>query len=357
MAGEASDKIRLGVIGCGYWGPNLIRNFVAMPSATVVGVSDLQQERLKHIKSLYPHIEVTQNYHDLFSMDLDAAVVVTPPATHYSIGKECLEHNLHTLIEKPMTISSEHAQELVDLAAQRNLTLMAGHTFEYNPAVRMVKEIIESGDLGKILYIDAVRVNLGLFQSDLNVLWDLAPHDVSILMYLLGMPPAKVSARGGTCIFEGKHDIAYLYLEFPDGVLAHVHVSWLDPCKVRRITIVGSKKMLVYDDIEPLEKIKIYDKGVETLPYTDTFGDFHCSYRYGDVVIPYIRFTEPLRIECEYFLSCIANGIREPQSNGEIGLQVVQVLEAGDRSLHNGGLAERLQVRLPSGMQEVGGRF
>jgi predicted dehydrogenase len=335
------DHINLGVIGCGYWGPNLLRNFVEIPTSDVVVAADLQAERLAHIKSRYPKVSATKDYRDFFAMQLDAAVVATPPATHFQIVRDCLQHDLHVLVEKPITLKSEHAEELVEIADKRGLTLMVGHTFEYNPAVQALKEIVESGDLGKIYYIDMVRVNLGLFQSDLNVLWDLAPHDISILQYILGHAPISVSAQGAACIFEGKHDIIYLHLGFPDEVLAHIHMSWLDPCKVRRTTIVGSRKMAVYDDVETLEKIRIYDRGVETPPYTDTFGEFQCSYRYGDVVIPHIHFVEPLRIECQHFIECILNQI-EPQSSGRVGLKVVEVLEAAERSLQNGGEQEMI---------------
>jgi predicted dehydrogenase len=333
-------RIRVGVIGCGYWGPNLIRNFVSLPSSEVIIVADLQQERLNHVRSIYPRIKVTQDYRELFKSDLDAAVVATPPGTHFQIARECLSHGLHTFVEKPITLDSQEAEELILLADERNLTLMVGHTFEYNSAVRELKEVITSGELGKIFYIDMVRVNLGLFQSDLNVLWDLAPHDISILSYILGMQPDSVSAHGEACLVPGKYDIAYLNLKYPENILAHVHVSWLDPCKVRRTTVVGSKKMLVYDDLEPLEKIKIYDKGVDTPPYTDSYDDFQYSYRYGDIVIPYIQLTEPLRIECQDFLDSIVDENRSPQSSGEVGLSVLQVLEAAQKSLDNYGVPE-----------------
>lgn len=336
------DKVRLGVIGAGYWGPNLIRNFVSIPNSDVVVVADSKEDRLQHIRSTYPSIKVTKDYQDFFSMGLDGVVVATPPATHYPLAKECLQQGLHTMVEKPITLKSEDAEDLIELSKHSKLTLMVGHTFEYNPAVRKMKEIIASGELGKIYYVYTVRVNLGLFQSHLNVLWDLAPHDISILMYILGQDPVSVSALGEDCIFEGKHDVAYMYLTFPNKVLTHIHVSWLDPCKVRKITVVGSKKMLVYDDLESLEKIKIYDKGVETPPYTDTFADFQCSYRYGDAIIPFIRLTEPLRLECQEFIDCIRDGHREPLSNGMDGLKVVRTLEAAQYSLFNGGSCESL---------------
>lgn len=335
------DLINVGVIGCGYWGPNLIRNFIELPTSNVMAIADLRAERLSHVKNCYPRVTCTNDYRDFFAMQLDAAVVATPPATHFQIARDCLQHGLHVLVEKPLALSCRNAEALVAIAEARGLTLMVGHTFEYNPAVRALKEIVEGGELGRIYYVDAVRVNLGLFQRDLNVLWDLAPHDLSILLYVLGRDPISVSAQGAACIFEGAHDIAYLHLVFPDNILAHIHTSWLDPCKVRRITVVGSRKMVVYDDVETLEKIKIYDKGVEAPPYTDTFGDFQCSYRYGDVVIPYIRFVEPLRLECKHFLECIINHT-EPQSCGRVGLKVVKVLEMAERSLRNGGVQEMI---------------
>ncbi|MCD4670347.1 MAG: Gfo/Idh/MocA family oxidoreductase [Actinomycetia bacterium] len=329
------NQVRLGIIGCGYWGPNLIRNFIELKESEVVVVADLDPSRLDTIRTRYHDTITTTDYHDLFTMNLDAVVIATPPSTHYLIARECLEQGLHTLIEKPMTLDSRHAEILIELAANRNLVLMVGHTFEFNPAVQAVKEIIDSGVLGKIYYVDTVRVNLGLFQNHLNVIWDLAPHDISILRYLLGTEPTQVSACGSAFILPNIHDLAYISLQFPDNVMAHIHVSWLDPNKVRQITIVGSKKMLVYDDVAPLEKIRIYDKSVTRLPYTNTFGDFELSYRYGDISIPHINFTEPLRIECQHFVVSIINGT-PPKSDGHAGLQVVKVLELAERSLHSG---------------------
>jgi len=331
------EQIKVGVIGCGYWGPNLIRNFVEIPSSDVVIVADLRDERLSHIKACYQQIAVTKNYKDLFAQDLDAVVIATPPSTHYQFAKECLERGLQVLVEKPMTIKSEHAEELIALAQANCLKIMVGHTFEYNVAVHTLKHLIDSGELGQIYYVDAARLNLGLFQRDLNVLWDLAPHDISILLYILGRTPLSVNAHGMPFVFEGIHDVVYMDMMFPDNILAHIHVSWLDPCKVRRVTVVGSKKMVVYNDVSSLEKIKIYDKGVEKPPYTESFGDFQCSYRYGDVLVPNIRFSEPLRQECQHFIDCINSGC-EPQSNGLDGLEVVKVLEAAQRSLDKNGV-------------------
>lgn len=346
------QPINVGVIGCGYWGPNLIRNFVEIPTSEVVAVSDLREKRLEHIQCRYPSIEITQEYQQLFSMGLDAMVVATPPHTHFALAKECLEKDLNVLVEKPIALKSEEAEALIRVAQERDLTLMVGHTFEYNAAVRRLKEIIQSGELGEIYYIDTVRVNLGLFQNNISVMWDLAPHDISILLYLLDRDPIRVAAQGMDCVFDGMHDIAYIHLIFPEKILANVHVSWLDPCKVRRITIVGSRKMAVFDDVEPLEKIKIYDKGVEVPPYTDTFGEFHLSYRYGDVVIPHLKLSEPLRNECSHFIECIQNHSK-PQSCGETGLKVVKVLEAATQSLDQGSVEKiafpgRIQVDEPS---------
>ena len=333
--------IRVGVIGCGYWGPNLVRNFVEIPTSTVVAVADLNQKRLNHIQGCYPQIAVTKDYRDLFRLGLDATVIATPPATHFRLARDALLHGLHVLVEKPLTLAGRDAQELIDLAKEHDCILMVGHTFVYNPAVRALKQIINSGEIGDIYYVDAVRASLGLFQPDLNVLWDLAPHDISILLYILGREPIGISARGITCVQDGIEDVAYMTLVFPNNVLAHVHLSWLDPCKVRRITIVGSRKMVVYDDVESLEKVKIYDKGVERPPYTDTFGDFQFAYRYGDITIPNIRFTEPLRLECDHFLKCILTHKR-PQTDGYDGLRVVKIIEAAQESLRNSGSQEQI---------------
>ncbi len=330
-------QLKVGVVGCGYWGPNLIRNFVEIPESNLVAIVDLQQERLDHIQSRYPQINVaTNNYKDLFSLGLDAVIVATPPQSHYKIVRDCLENGLNVLVEKPITMDSVEAKNLWEVAQQHNKILMVGHTFEYNPAVHVLKSMIDSGELGDIYYIDAVRASLGLFQTKANVIWDLAPHDVSILRYILGAEPLTVSARGSDCVQEGIEDVAYTTLTFPDNVLAHIRVSWLDPRKTRCITIVGSKKMVIYDDVEPLEKIKIYDKGVKAIRRTDTYGEFHFAYHYGDVVIPYIRFEEPLRLQCSHFLECIREG-KQPNTDGYNGVRVVEIVEAAQSSLKNGG--------------------
>lgn len=329
--------LRVGAIGAGYWGPNLIRNFVEIPGVEVIAVADLQQESLNRISERFPQIPTTTlDYRDLFNMNLDAVIVATPPATHFKIAADCLRNGLHVLVEKPITLDSEEAEALIGVAEEHDRILMVGHTFEYNPAVRALREMIQSGELGDIYYIDAVRASLGLFQTKANVVWDLAPHDISILRYILDADPVSVSSRGAACVQEGIEDVAYTTLTFPNNVLAHIRSSWLDPSKTRRFTVVGSKKMVIYDDVESLEKIKIFDKGVTAIRRTDTFGEFNFAYHYGDVVIPFIRFEEPLRVQCRHFLDCIRNGER-PQSDGYNGLKVVQIVEAAQYSLHNGG--------------------
>lgn len=340
-ASQVSGDLRVGVIGCGYWGPKLARNFHEISNATLAWVSDLQQERLDHLKELYPEVTATQNYRDVLESDVDAVALATPVRTHCALALEALRAGKHVMVEKPLAASVDEAEEIVDEGIRQHRRVMVGHTFEYNPAVRAVREIIRSGMLGEIYYINGTRVNLGLFHPDINVVWDLAPHDVSILRYILGLDPEAASARGGMYVQKDKgiHDVAYLTFYFPNGVLADVRVSWLDPCKIRRYTIVGSEKMLVYDDIEPVNKVLIFDKGVEVPPYSDTVEEFQISYRTGGAVPYPIQWREPLRAECEHFLDCIRDGT-EPQSSGRVGLKVVQVLAAAQRSLLNGGTRE-----------------
>ncbi len=335
--------IQVGVIGAGYWGPKLIRNFQEIPDAAMTMVCDLEEDRLTHIKELYPAVRATKDYREVLASDVDAVAIATPIPTHHQLAKEALLAGKHVLVEKPLTANSEQAEELVELAAQTGLTLMVGHTFEYNPAVEYLRRLVASGEMGRIYYINATRVNLGIFQPDINVVWDLAPHDVSILMFILGMVPVNVSARGGSYVQRRIHDVAYLTLHFPDEILADVRVSWLDPCKIRRITVVGSKKMVVYDDVEPTEKVKLYDKGVDVPPYSDTLEEFHLSYRYGDITTPAIPSAEPLRLECEHFLHCVRTGDK-PRSDGQDGLEVVRILEAATRSLLNGGMRENVRL-------------
>ena len=337
-------QVRLGAIGCGYWGPNLIRNCVEIPSISLEAIVDLDRDRLNHVHTRYPSIPLaTDDYRELFDSGLDGVIVSTPPETHHEIVSDCLEHGLHVLVEKPLAISSAEARRMVQLASHHDRILMVGHTFEYNPAVRALKALIDDDELGDIHYIDAVRVGLGLFHPSLNVVWDLAPHDISILIYLLGELPTSVAARGSACLQDSVEDVVYMALTFPSGVLAHVRMSWLDPSKTRRLTVVGSDKMVVYDDVAPQEKIKLFDKRVDKIRRTDTYGEFQFAYHYGSAVSPYIHFEEPLRVECAHFAECIADG-KTPLTDGISGLRVVEVIEAAQRSLASGGIPMAVDV-------------
>jgi predicted dehydrogenase len=333
--------INIGIIGCGYWGPKHLRNFYELPEANVACVCDLEEDKLRQVRAQYPSVATTTRYGDLLGDSVDAIVVATPAKTHYRLARQALLYNKHVLIEKPITTSSLEALELIELADRRNLVLMVGHTYEYHPAVDYLRQLIKNGELGEIYGIDSDRLNLGLVRPDVNVLWDLAPHDTCIVLSLLDKEPLAVSARGTYHIDPGLCDVAYIELLFPNGTMAHIHVSWLDPRKVRQTTIVGSKKMAIYDDVQETEKIHIYDKGLALSADANGFSSWPLRYRYGDVRIPYINSTEPLRVECGHFLSCIKEGKR-PRSDGWAGLRVVQILEAADRSLLNGGHREKL---------------
>ncbi len=331
--------ITISIIGCGYWGPNLIRNYYQLPNCNMLICCDLDQKKLDRMKTLFPRILTTNDVRAvLHNQEIDAVGIATPVFTHYELAKEALLHEKHVFVEKPLCHSSDACRELISLAEEEGKILMVGHTFEYTAAVNKIKEIVESGDLGEILYISSVRLNLGLFQPDINVIWDLAPHDISIITYILGEHPMSVSAQGKGHYRKDIEDVATITLNFSNGPIAFVHSSWLDPNKVRRTTIVGSKKMLVYNDTEPQEKIKIYDKGVDAPPYYDTFGEFPFSYRYGDIYSPRIEDYEPLRKECSHFLECIEKN-QTPRSNGYSGLRVVSVLEAANESLKSDGKA------------------
>lgn len=329
--------IKIGVVGCGHWGPNLIRNFNDLEDVKVECICDLNEERLIHFKKKYPLIKATANYDDMLKEStLKAICIATPVFTHYSLAKKALEQKKHVLIEKPITSNSDDAIELINLAKKNNLKIMVGHTFEYAPAVKLLKELISKNELGKIFYISSARVNLGLFQNDINVVWDLAPHDISIINYLLDGRPVSINANGSANYKKKIEDIAFVTVRYPDNVIAHLHLSWLDPCKIRKLTIVGDKKMAVYDDLNAEEPIKIYDKGVEKQPHYDTFGEFKLLYKFGSTYSPRIDNSEPLKIECSHFIDCIKNE-KEPKSNGYSGYQVVKVLEAAQVSISNNG--------------------
>jgi predicted dehydrogenase len=334
----AEPRLRgMAVVGLGYWGPNWVRNLSQTRSARRLIACDLSEERREHISRLYPSVEVTSSFDDVLEdSDIEGVIVATPVKTHYEMARKCLLADKSVLVEKPLATSSAEAAALVHIARERGRALMVGHTFEYSAPVLKTREIINSGELGDVFYISSIRANLGLFQRDINVAWDLATHDISIILMLLGRLPEAVSCQGQSHYNPAVEDVALLTLHFSRNVMAFIHVSWLDPNKIRRTTIVGSKKMLVYDDTAPQEKIRVYDKGVAVSRYYDTFGDFQFSYRYGDIYIPRIEESEPLKLECEHFVDCIKTGAT-PNTDGLNGLRVVSVLEAAGASLRNGG--------------------
>jgi len=342
--------LNIATVGCGYWGPNLIRNFSSLSGCKIKMLCDVDENRLAHMKVLYPEVKTTFVLEDIVSnAEVDAVVIATPVRFHYEMAKRSLLAGKHTLIEKPMASSLSECEELIELAENQNLTLMIGHTFIYSQPVRKIKQIVNSGELGDIQYISSRRLNLGLFQKDINVAWDLAPHDISIILYIMDEEPVSVNCQGKAHIAPDIEDVTNMTLSFPNGGFATIHSSWLDPNKVREMTFVGTKKMLVYNDVEPMEKIKIYDKRVKTPPHYNTFAEFHYSYHYGDIYSPYLKQLEPLQVECQHFLDCIRSGAK-PDSSGIEGMKVVQILEAATVSLKNGGgkvkIAQQVNVGL-----------
>ena len=334
-----SKPIRIGVVGCGYWGPNLVRNFRFLPGCSLRMMCDISEQRLTHLKTLYPEVEGEMDFeHMLNGAGLDAVVVATAVRLHYPMAKASLLAGKHTLIEKPMACSSAECEELIDLARKQGVVLMVGHTFLYSPAVRKIKEIVELGDIGDIRYISARRLNLGLFQKDINVAWDLAPHDISIILHIMEEQPVSVNCRGSAHVTPGIEDVTTMCLHFRKERSAIIHSSWIDPRKIREMTIVGSKRMIVYDDVAQQEKIKIFDARVERPPHYDTFAEFHYAYHYGDMYVPYIKQEEPLKNECQHFLDCIRQGT-PPLTGGQQGLELVRILEASSDSLERSGAA------------------
>jgi predicted dehydrogenase len=289
------------------------------------------------MKGLYPAVETTSDFDDLVKdREIDAIAVATPVSCHYEMARKALLAGKHTFIEKPMARSSRECEELIALAEERQLVLMVGHTFIYSGPVRKIKEIVNSGELGDLQYVSARRLNLGLLQKDINVAWDLAPHDISIILYVLGKDPVSVNCQGKSHVAKGVEDVTNMTLNFANGAFGIIQSSWLDPNKIRETVFIGTKKMLVYNDVEPIEKIKIYDKRVEIPPHYDSFGEFQYSYHYGGMYCPYIKLVEPLKVECQHFMDCIKTGVQS-ESSGTDGLEVVRILEAASASLKIGG--------------------
>ena len=334
--------INIGVIGYGYWGPNVARNFHVSPGAKLTAVSDISDKRIDLAQAHYPFIKGFKDHKELIrSNEVDAVAIVTPVFKHYEMAKEALLAGKHVFVEKPFTATSAQARELIDLAAQKGLKIMVDHTFLFTGAVKKIREVINTGELGKLLFYDSVRVNLGLFQHDVNVIWDLAPHDLSIMDYLVDKKPIAISAHGTDHFQGGFVDIAYVTVEFEgSSFLAHFHVNWLSPVKIRKTLISGDKKMLVWDDLDADEKVKIYDRGVEVKATNnhakDGIHDLLVSYRSGDVYIPKLDGSEALKSEVQYFVKCLEKN-EEPFNSGQAGLQVVRLLEAADESIKKGG--------------------
>jgi len=332
--------ITIGQVGLGYWGPNVLRNFVTLAECRVKKCCDIDAQQLEKIKRRYPFIELTQDYNELVNApDIEAIVITTSASTHYELAKKALEADKHVFVEKPITLDVGKAEELIELAEVRKRVLMVGHLLIYHPAVTKLKEYVDSGELGEIRYIYSSRLNLGKIRHDENAMWSFAPHDLSVALYLLGEEPEAASAQGMAYLRPDVEDVVFMMVRFPRGKMAHLHVSWLDPHKVRRITVVGSKKMAVFDDMESAEKLRIYDKGVDNLDYS-SYGEF-LTLRFGDIHIPRIDMKEPLQLECQHFLDCIRNHHR-PLSDGLEGLQVLKILNAAQRSLKNDGQLVRI---------------
>jgi predicted dehydrogenase len=325
--------VRVGVIGAGYWGPNIVRNLYEAPGAETVAVADLSQERLDAIRKRFPAVRVTTDHREIVGdRSIDAVCIVTPVGTHRKLAEEAFAAGKHVFVEKPLAYSVSDAEAIVRAAERSGKTLMVGHTFVYNPAVVVVKSILDSDGIGDVHYLDSQRVNLGLHQFDTNVLWDLGPHDVSITLYWLEEEPEWVQCTGACFAQPDIEDVVFLQIGFPSGAIAHAHLSWLAPSKLRTMTVIGSKKMVVYDDIQSVEKVKIYDQGVDKLEA----DELRRSYRAGDIHSPRVPMTEALQVEMRHFIDCVRDG-KKPRSDGEAGLMVVRVLELAMRSLRSGG--------------------
>jgi predicted dehydrogenase len=327
--------LKIGVIGYGYWGPNIVRNFSSVGSAEVRSVCDMNDQSLDRVRKTYPRVQTTRDCGEVLSSpDIDAVAVITPVSTHYELAKRALLNGKHVFVEKPFTATVAEAEELIEIAERKKLTIMVDHTFIFTGAVRKIKRLIEEQLLGDLYYYDSVRVNLGLFQSDVNVVWDLAPHDFAVMDYLLDEKPAAVSACGKAHV-NGMEDTAYVTVHFNNNLIAHFNVNWLSPVKVRTTLIGGEKKMLVWNDLELDEKIKIYDKGVEVVNKEATYK-LLVNYRSGDMYSPRVEHSEALKTETEYFVRCITNS-ETPVNDGRSGLRIVKLLEACNRSLKANG--------------------
>lgn len=331
-----NKKVNIALVGYGYWGVNLLRNLTTIKQSEVLMVCDSREERLKVINETYPGIDTTTSFADIINNDeVQAVVIATPTFSHYELAKRALQAGKHVLVEKPLTATTEQAEELVQLATSKRLQLMVDHTFLYSGAVEHMKQLVDGGEIGTLKYFDSTRINLGLLQPDVNVLWDLAPHDISILLFLQKEQPTSVNAVGVSHTGNGIENIAYMTLNYESGFIAHFNCSWTSPVKLRTTLIGGDKKMIVYDDINPTEKVKIYDTGYECKTLEDR-TKIYVDYRVGDISIPKVSTHEPLRKMLEDFLSCIESG-NTPVSSWEVGLKAVRILEAAQQSIKQNG--------------------
>lgn len=336
----------MAVIGLGYWGPNLIRNLHQIPDVGELWACDLRRGRLDEIRSRFPAITTVTSYDAVLANPaIDAVLIATPISSHHALGSAALRAGKHVFVEKPLAASSREAMSMIELAAERGLVLMPGHTFLYSPSVVLIRSLIESGELGEIYFVSTSRVNLGLHQSDASVAWDLGPHDFSILRHWFGETPARVSALARGCIMPGTPDVAFIALEYASGALGHVELSWLSPSKLRRTTIVGSRKMVIYDDTST-EPVRVFDSGA-VIPDPVTFGEFTLTYRTGDVLSPHVEAAEPIYRELEDFCRAILDG-NTPKSSPQLGLDVVRTIEAVDASLASGGVPVTVEQPAPS---------
>ncbi len=348
----SQDKLVVALVGYGYWGPNLLRNYMEIPHVTVKWVCDRDADKLAKAKTRYPVVTCTQDYMDVLGdPEVDAVLIATPITTHFGLAIAAIEAGKHVFVEKPMTATVAEAQALVAAAERRGVTLMVGHTFEYSSPVAKIRDLIRSGELGDIHYVTSSRINLGLHQKDASVIWDLAPHDFSILFDLLGEEPDDVIAVGRGCVREEIPDVAFVTLRFPSGTIAEVTLSWLSPVKLRRTLVIGSKKMLIYDDTESVEKVKLFDHGVN-LVEPGSFGEFQLSYRTGDILSPHLEVFEPLRAEAEHFLGCIRDGAT-PKTDGRSGLRVVRALERAETSMRANSAAASNELASIAGLESA----
>jgi len=336
--------LRVGVIGHGYWGPNLVRNFMATSGSVVTAVCDSREERLVQLRKVYPTLALYNDASELIAdKNVEAVVIATPVSSHFELTMSSLRAGKHVLVEKPIASNSEQAKQLIDAADKRELVLMVDHTFVYTDAVRKIRELIAAGELGEIYYYDAVRVNLGLFQHDVNVIWDLAIHDLSIMDFVLPNKPVAISSTGISHVQGQPENVAYITLFFANNQIAHVHVNWLTPVKVRHTLIGGSEKMIVYDDLEPSDKLKVYDKGITITPGPEAVYKMLVSYRSGDMWAPRLDNTEALQTEALHFIDCVEHR-RQPETDGAAGLRMVKMIEAAEESLRDRGKLVELML-------------